>query len=175
MLTRKHTKDITNIRVEMTMSRKNTLIVLAGISGCGKSTFAKYLLEISKQKETAIAIACPDLIREKLYGDASIQGNGKKVFQMAFNIVELSGKIKADCVFDATNTTKKARRKVIEKANPHFDFILCYYFAPDLTQSITNQKKRERQVPIDVVVRQVNKWETPTIDEGFDYVCELKY
>lgn len=156
------------------MSRKNTLIVLCGISGSGKSTFAKHLLEISEQKKTAIAIACPDLIREKLYGDASIQGDGKKVFQMAFDIVELSGKINADCVFDATNTTKKARRRVIEEGQKYFDFILCYYFTPDLIKSIENQKKRERQVPYDVLVRQINQWQTPTLDEGFDYVCEIK-
>lgn len=157
------------------MSRKNTLFVLCGISGSGKSTFAKHILEIGAQRETAIAIACPDLVREKLYGDASIQGDGKKVFQMAFDIVELSGKVKADCVFDATNTTKKARKKVIEQGKKYFDFIICYYFAPDLTKSIGNQKKRERQVPNDVLVRQVQQWETPTVDEGFDYVCELKY
>ena len=153
------------------MSRKNTLIILAGVSASGKSTFAKYLLDNNSQ----MAIACPDLIREKLYGDASIQGNGNKVFQMAFDILELSGKIKADCVFDATNTTKKARKKVIEKARPHFDFILCYYFYPSLVKSMNNQEKRERQVPREVLVRQINQWETPTVDEGFDYVCEIQY
>ena len=155
--------------------RKNTLFVLAGISGSGKSTFAKHILEISEQRETAIAIACPDLVREKLYGDVSIQGDGKKVFQMAFDIVELSGKIKADCVFDATNTTKKARKKVIEQGRKYFDFIICYYFYPSLIKSMNNQAKRERQVPREVLTRQINQWETPTIDEGFDYVCEIKY
>lgn len=157
------------------MSRKNTLIVLCGISGSGKSTFAKHLLEISEERETAIAIACPDLVREKLYGDASIQGNGKKVFQMAFDIVKLSGMVKADCVFDATNTTKKARKKVIEQGRKYFDFIICYYFYPSLVKSINNMAKRERQVPREVLARQINQWETPTIDEGFDYVCEIKY
>ena len=153
------------------MSRKNTLIVLCGISGSGKSTFAKYLLDSNPK----IAIACPDLVREKLYGDASIQGDGKKVFQMAFDIVELSGKIKADCVFDATNTTKKARKQVIEHGRKYFDFIICYYFYPSLVKSINNQTKRERQVPREVLTRQINQWQTPTLDEGFDYVCEIKY
>lgn len=152
------------------MSRKNTLIVLCGISGSGKSTFAKHLLDSNPN----IAIACPDLVREKLYGDASIQGDGKKVFQMAFDIVELSGKVKADCVFDATNTTKKARKKVIEQGRKYFDFIICYYFAPNLDKSIINQAKRERQVPIEIMVQQIEKWQTPTIEEGFDYVCEIK-
>ena len=153
------------------MNRKNTLIVLAGISGSGKSTFAKYLLDSNPK----IAIACPDLVREKLYGDASIQGDGKKVFQMAFDIVELSGKIKADCVFDATNTTKKARKQVIEHGRKYFDFIICYYFYPSLVKSINNQTKRERQVPREVLTRQINQWQTPTLDEGFDYVCEIGY
>ena len=170
MLTKKHTKDTKNIKAEMIMSRKNTLIVLAGISGSGKSTFAKHLFDSNPQ----IAIACPDLVREKLYGDASIQGNGKQVFQMAFDIVELSGKVKADCVFDATNTTKKARKQVIEQGRKYFDFILCYYFYPSLVKSLANQKKRVRQVPREIIARQINQWETPTIEEGFDYVCEIK-
>lgn len=169
MQTRKHTKDTINTKAEMTMNRKNTLIILAGISGSGKSTFAKLL------EEQGWAITCPDRIRAFFYGDESIQGDGNKVFQFAFDNMVEYGKQGYDVVFDATNTTRKARKQVIEKGREHYDFIICYYFAPDLTQSIANQKKRERQVPIDVVVRQVNKWETPTIEEGFDYVCEIKY
>jgi len=171
MKTKRDTKGIKNIKAEMTMSRKNTLIVLAGISGSGKSTFTKYLLDNNPN----IAIACPDLVREKLYGDASIQGNGNKVFQMAFDIVELSGKVKADCVFDATNTTKKARKQVIEHGRKYFDFILCYYFAPDLIKSQKQNLNRERQVPLEIIYKQYKQWQNPTLDEGFDYVCEIKY
>ena len=152
----------------MTMNRKNTLIVLCGISGSGKSTFAKLL------EEQGWTITCPDRIRAFLYGDESIQGDGNKVFQMAFDNMVEHGKQGYDVVFDATNTTKKARKQVIERAKPHFNFILCYYFAPDLKQSIDNQKKRERQVPMDIVLKQFDKWEIPTLDEGFDYVCEIK-
>ena len=85
------------------------------------------------------------------------------------------GARKDDCVFDATNTTKKARKQVIEKARPYYDFIICYYFYPSLVKSLSNQAKRERQVPREIIARQINQWETPTIDEGFDYVCEIKY
>ena len=151
------------------MSRKNTLIVLCGISGSGKSTFRDLLCEGQMYG------VCPDLIRKCWYGDESIQGNGKEIFEYAYTQIQMYGARKDDCVFDATNTTRKARKQVIEKARPHYDFILCYYFAPDLTQSIANQKKRERQVPTDVVVRQVNQWQTPSIEEGFDYVCEIRY
>lgn len=152
------------------MSRKNTLIVLCGISGSGKSTFRDLLCESNH-----FAIVCPDFIRKELYGDESVQGDGNKVFSKAFEDLNNFGACHFDCVFDATNTTKKARKKVIEQGRKHFDFILCYYFAPDLTKSIENQKKRERQMPHDVLVRQVQQWQTPTLDEGFDYVCEIKY
>lgn len=152
------------------MSRKNTLIVLCGISGSGKSTFAEMLTE-----HGSFGYACPDLIRKKLYGDASIQGNGKEVFKQAFESLSYYGANDFDCVFDATNTTKKARKKVLEIARPHFDFIICYYFYPLLHKSLNNMAKRERQVPREILARQINQWETPTVDEGFDYVCEIKY
>ena len=150
------------------MSRKNTLIVLCGISGSGKSTFAEIL------EENGFGRVCPDLIRKQLYGNESIQGNGKEVFDQAFEYLSYYGANDFDCVFDATNTTKKARKKVIEQGRKHFDSILCYYFAPDLDKSIINQAKRERQVPIEIMVQQIEKWQTPTLDEGFNYVCEIK-
>lgn len=168
MLTRKHTKDTKNTKAEMTMSRKNTLIILAGISGSGKSTFAEML------ERGSFARICPDLIRKALYGDESIQGNGKEVFDRAFDDLWYYGVNGYDCVFDATNTTKKARKKVIEQGRKHFDFILCYYFTPDLIKSQKQNLNRERQVPLEIIYKQFKKWETPTLDEGFDYVCEIK-
>ena len=89
------------------MSRKNTLIILAGISGSGKSTFANLL------EEQGWTIICPDRIRAFFYGDESIQGDGNKVFQFAFNNMAEHGKQGYDVVFDATNTTKKARKQVL--------------------------------------------------------------
>lgn len=151
------------------MSRKNTLIVLCGISGSGKSTFAEIL------EESGFGRVCPDLIRKELYGNESIQGDGNEVFKQAFESLSYYGANDFDCVFDATNTTKKARKKVIEQGRKHFDFIICYYFYPSLIKSMNNQKKRERQVPREVLARQINQWETPTVEEGFDYVCEIQY
>jgi len=151
------------------MSRKNTLIILCGISGSGKSTFRDLLCEGSMYG------VCPDLIRKCWYGDESIQGNGNQVFEYAYSQIQMYGDRKDDCVFDATNTTKKARKKVLEIARPHFDFILCYYFVPDLFESQKRNLNRERQVPLEIIYKQYKQWQTPTFDEGFDYICEIKY
>lgn len=148
--------------------RKNTLIVLAGISASGKSTFRKFLSDMNW------AVVCPDLIRKTLYGNESVQGDGKQVFSMAFKDMQRFGNAGWDCVFDATNTTKKARKQVLEKAKGFYDFILCYYFAPDLIKSQKQNLNRERQVPLEIIYKQYKQWQTPTIDEGFDYVCEIK-
>ena len=169
MQTKKHTKDTTNTKAEMTMSRKNTLIVLCGISGSGKSTFRDLLCEGQMYG------VCPDLIRKCWYGDEGIQGNGKEIFEYAYAQIQMYGARKDDCVFDATNITKKARKQVIENARPHFNFILCYYFAPDLIKSQKQNLNRERQVPLEIIYKQYKQWQVPTIDEGFDYVCEIKY
>lgn len=151
------------------MSRKNTLIVLCGISGSGKSTFAEIL------EESGFGRVCPDLIRKRLYGNESIQGNGKEVFDQADKELWYYGSNDFDCVFDATNTTKKARKRVLEIARPHFDFIICYYFFPNLKRSQENMAKRERQVPLEILAKQMSQFRIPTTDEGFDYVCEIKY
>ena len=149
--------------------RKNTLIVLAGVSASGKSTFRNLLCE-----NDIIYCVCPDLIRQCWYGDEGIQGNGKEVFEYAYSQIQMYGARKDDCVFDATNTTKKARKQVLEKAKGFYDFILCYYFAPDLIKSQKQNLNRERQVPLEIIYKQYKQWQTPTTDEGFDYVCEIK-
>jgi len=55
---------------------KNVLIVLGGLPASGKSTYAEMLCEI----EPTFYRVCPDLICKDLYGDESVQGNGKKSF-----------------------------------------------------------------------------------------------
>ena len=148
--------------------RKNTLIVLAGLPGAGKSTFAKML------EETGWTVACPDRVRKMLYGDEKIQGDGNKVFNLAYEIATLAGQQKKDVVFDATSITRKARKQLLNATKGLFDFVLCYYFEPDLDVCLARNETRERQVPTAVICRMETQWETPTAEEGFDYVTRVE-
>lgn len=151
------------------MKRKNTLIVLCGISGSGKSTFRDLLVA------KGMDCVCPDIIRYNLYGDENIQGDGKKVFDIAYSQMIDYGEQEQDCVFDATNVTKKARKKIIEKAKNYYDFILCYYLHTPLPIALKRNSKRQRQVPEDVIYSQHQRFEQPSLDEGFDYIAVIEW
>lgn len=53
---------------------KPRLFFLVGLSGSGKSTFSKSIIELVKP----IEVFSSDKIREELYGDESIQGKPQK-------------------------------------------------------------------------------------------------
>ena len=148
---------------------RNVLIVLCGISGSGKSTFAE-LLESGNFYRV-----CPDLIRKEKFGDESIQKDGDKIFRYAYNQMIDYGHDNLNVVFDATNVTKKARQKIIDNAKGFFDFIICYYINTPLEIALDRNARRNRKVPEDVVKSQYDRFEMPTIKEGFDYVSIIDY
>ena len=76
------------------------LIVMCGAPGSGKSTVAEAVAE-----DFGFVIVCPDDIREELFGDASDQSQGWRVFQIAYERMR-DGLLTDDVsgvIFDATN------------------------------------------------------------------------
>ena len=149
-------------------NRKNTLIVLSGIPASGKSTFCSYL------QANGMLVVSSDAIRKELFGDESIQKAPNKVFKIAYDHMQENGSKKFDCAFDATNLTTALRKKVISAMRPYYDFILCYYFQPNLAECLERNSKRDRKVPDKVIESMVQKFEIPTTEEGFDYVCKIR-
>ena len=169
MLTRKHTKDITNTKAEMTMS--NTLYVMIGASGSGKSTLAKELSKLFFNTE----IVASDGVRKKLWGDESDQQNPKKVFNHCEELICYHGGVlDENVVFDATNLSKKYRKRWIDIGQCCFNKVVAIWCNTSKANCIANQDKRERQVPINIVERQWDSLEPPTLDEGFDEVWIIR-
>lgn len=148
---------------------KNVLIVMCGLPASGKSTYAEMLAESGQ-----FCRVCPDLIRKELYGNESIQGNGKEVFKIAFDAIQRLGKQNFNVVFDATNTDRKRRVELVKKMQPHFDIIICKWFSTPLNICRERNSQRERQVPFDVMLRMSCNFEEPTMEEGWNYIEEIK-
>ena len=149
---------------------KNVLIVLGGLPASGKSTYAEILCEINPTFQRV----CPDLIRKAFYGDESIQGDGKRVFNTAFHDLKEYGCIGANVIFDATNINADRRKKFVKKMRPYFDIIIFKWF--DTPASICYERNfyRERQVPSNVIKRMSDNFQEPTMDEGWDYIEKIK-
>lgn len=148
---------------------KNVLIVMCGLPASGKSTYSQWLAE-----NAHFYRVCPDLIREELYGDENIQGDGKKVFSIARYQMKELGSIGANVVFDATNIDRNRRVELVKKMRPYFDIIICKWFSTPLLTCKLRNAKRERQVPYEVIERMYENFRQPEKDEGFDIVEEIK-
>lgn len=143
----------------------NILIVLCGLPGSGKSTYAKYLTESGRFEWVST-----DLIRKALYGNESAQGNSKEVFSSAFFTLRALGNDKQSCVFDATNITSRARRRVVQECRSYYDLIICKYIDTPLDVCLQRNSQRERVVPKEVILRMHHNFTMPSREEGFDYV-----
>ena len=130
------------------------LFVPVGISGSGKSTYFK---------GRGIDVVSSDSIRKELFGDESCQNDPKLVFELAHNRVRETLESGKDVVFDATNVSKWARDELM-KAVPAGVKKVCILFLVGPEEALARQKKRARQVPEDVVIRQ---WDTMLSDLKF--------
>jgi predicted kinase len=144
---------------------KNVLIVLGGLPASGKSTYAEMLVDSGQ-----FCRVCPDLIRKELYGNESIQGNGKEVFKIAFDAIQRLGKQNFNVVFDATNIYANRRKELVEEMRPYFDIIIFKWFDVATAVCLERNRQRERQVPEEVIWRMAKTATVPTTEEGFDYV-----
>jgi predicted kinase len=143
----------------------NVLIVLCGLPGSGKSTYAKYLTESGH-----FECVSTDQIRKELYGSESIQGDGQKVFGTAFAYLQGYGLANMNAIFDATNITSRARRRVVQKCRQYYDLIICKYMDTPLDVCLHRNSQRERVVPQEVILRMYKNFTLPSREEGFDYV-----
>ena len=149
---------------------KSVLIVLCGLPACGKSTYAEMLQEINPTFQRI----CPDLIRKAFYGDESIQGDGKRVFNTAFHDLKEYGSIGASVIFDATNINRSRRKKLVKEMRGYFDIIICKWFSTPYYICDQRNQTRSRKVPNEVLLRMRDNFQQPSMEEGWDYVEEIK-
>ena len=146
------------------------LIMLAGLPGSGKSTWAKeYKNRMTGADRNAVQIVSTDEIRKELWGDAADQQNGAKVFEVAYQRIEfwLSSPYCDTVIFDATNLHKKDRKRFLNKFGIMADTKLVWFDTP-YTECVRRNFQRERNVPTAVIQRMFEHMDVPTLDEGFD-------
>lgn len=139
--------------------------VLVGCPACGKSTFAK-----SFNNDTIVISS--DAIREELYGDEAIQGNGNEVFGLYYDRAIAAIEDGHNVILDATNVTRKARKNIFStlgKSNIDCKFVaIC--FEKELDVLLKQNAGRERKVPKEVIERMYNNYMRPVEQEGFDKI-----
>ena len=146
----------------------NEFIMMVGLSGSGKSTFASKYNSPNSHLDTLIVSS--DEIRTRICGDAKDQSRNNEVFEIAHKKIIDSLKSNYNVIFDATNLTIKDRRSILQKIKDMPCTKRCVIMATPIDICRDRNGIRDRVVPDDVITRQVNKFEIPFYEEGFDYI-----
>jgi predicted kinase len=146
-----------------------SLILLVGIPGAGKTTYAKKYLE---RNPNTIHLAS-DSIREELYGDEATQGDPAEVFSLMQTRAVEALNNSSDVIYDATNITRKDRASII-KMCPKFVNIECHIIWAPIETCIERDATRERTVGTEVIDRMLKRFQAPYYDEGIDEIKIVK-
>lgn len=138
-------------------------IILCGIPGSGKSTYAQSFEELGWVHLSS------DLIRKELYGDESIHGNPNEVFSlMQERAVDALNNGKS-VIYDSTALTRKDRAGIIA-ACPKFAKIECKVIWAPIETCIERDAARERTVGKEVIDKMLKRFQFPFHDEGIDEI-----
>lgn len=140
------------------------LIILCGIPGSGKTTYAKEYI-----KQHGGIHLSSDLIRKELYGHESTQGNPNEVFTLMQSRAIEALNNGTTVVYDATNITRKDRSGIIASC-PKFVKIECHVVWTPIETCIERDNSRGRTVGKEVIDRMLKRFHPPFYDEGIDEI-----
>ncbi len=141
------------------------LILLVGIPGSGKTTYAKEYVE----RESNTIHLSSDGIRKELYGDESIQGDPTEVFSLMQKRAVEALNNGNDVIYDATNITRKDRASIINIC-PKFAKIEAHIIWAPIEECIKRDATRERTVGKAVIDKMLKRFQAVYYDEGIDEI-----
>jgi predicted kinase len=149
----------------MRVSRPS-LILLVGIPGSGKTTYANKYIE----EHPGMIHLSSDKIRKELWGDEATQGDNNEVFYRMQRRAIDGLNFGYNVIYDATNITRKDRAGIIA-ACPKFAKIECHIIWAPIEVCIQRDAERERTVGKEVIDKMLKRFQAPYYDEG---IAEIK-
>lgn len=146
-----------------------SLIMMVGLPGSGKSTWAKNFAD----KE--VDIHSSDDIREELLNDINNQENNSLVFETLHKRVKDSLCAGRTCIYDATNLNYRRRKDFVSRIkalNPEV-FCICVFLPASYERCLERNRGRERVVPESVIREMREKFDPPMWTEGWDEILVI--
>ena len=145
---------------------KPTLWVMVGLSGSGKSSVAK---EIVENNPNTVTISLNN-IREELTGDYGNQENNEEVFKIFHKRIREVLENNTNVIADATNITMRSRRAIIENVKGIDCHKIAYLIPKPFDQCKINNLNRQHPVPKEVLDKQIRKFQIPFYEEGWTII-----
>lgn len=142
-----------------------TLILLVGLPGSGKTTYAKKYIT---NHNNTIHLSS-DKIRAELWGNEATQGDNNEVFSLMQSMAIEALNNGQSVVYDATNMTRKDRSYIISLC-PKFVKIETHIIWAPIETCIERDAARERSVGKEVIDRMLKRFQAPFYDEGIDEI-----
>jgi predicted kinase len=156
--------------------------ILVGSSGSGKSTYAKTLGQVicSTDKYVEEQASILGVSYDNAFKISQSTGIFKKFTKYFYEDIEYCIRNDKDFVIDRTNLGSEMRRSLISKlremARKYGKTIIfkgVYFVTPEnvIWQRLKHRKIIEsKSIPAMLVKEQIEKYELPTIEEGFDHL-----
>lgn len=144
---------------------KPRLALMCGVSGSGKSTWAKAHAWIN-----SYIVLSSDNYRQHILGDVNSQEHNFRVFNWLQDTCKYLLHEKSNVLIDATNITAKSRKSFIDIARAVGADIYVYVLKTTAEDCHIRNAERERKVPEHVIKRQLSQYQRPTIEEGISNI-----
>jgi predicted kinase len=142
------------------------LIVLVGLPGSGKSTWAK---------QQGVAVISSDRIRYLLADDERDQNIHGDVFATLRYLLRRRFLLRRPLtIVDATNLSLRERRPYIKTAQLYDCQVEAVFFDTPVEVCKERNRSRERIVPDEAIDMMAERLRVPTIEEGFDVVMAYR-
>ncbi|MEJ7608879.1 MAG: acyl-CoA dehydrogenase family protein, partial [Bryobacteraceae bacterium] len=138
------------------------LVVLVGLPGSGKSTWAE---------QQGCAVLSSDAVRHLLIDDATDQTIHRETFGVVRYLLRRRLELQRPLtIVDATNLTRAERRPYIRIGQSYGCQVEAMYFQVALEVCKKRNELRQRVVPATALDSMAMKLVPPEVSEGFDYV-----
>ena len=151
-----------------------TVFVMVGVPGSGKSTRAEELAE----KHQAVIISS-DRIRKKLFDNEEDQNHNDLVFKTYYEFFEQCLKEGRNVILDATNIDMDVRKQIflhiddlVQNRSIHREKVEVVAYVMNTPESLCVERdlQRARKVGQDIIRMYICKFQLPQKVEGFDNV-----
>ncbi len=145
-----------------------TLTILVGVPASGKSIYAK------KINDANTVVLSSDAIRKELLHDEKDQSNKQLIFRKLYSRARKSLDEGKNVVIDATSINIFERARVLRNFKDYNLHKIAIVFDTPIEVCIQRDAERERTVGADIVKYYYNKFQMPSLEEGFDEIKVVK-